>query len=113
MNKVSTAVQLRFDAEHAAGLSPEIRARLRQLAGKRMTSSGILILEARRFRTQERNRQDAMERLAALLRRAAEKPKFRRRTRPPHGAKKQRLEAKRQRSTVKKLRRPISPGEER
>ncbi len=104
VNKVATAVQLRFDAVNSPALSDEIRERLRRLAGGRMTEDGVLVITARRFRTQERNRQDARERLAALLRRAAEPPRPRRPTRPTRASQQRRVEAKRRRSGIKRLR---------
>ena len=82
VNKVSTAVQLRFDIRNTASIPVEIRERLIRLAGKRVTAEGVLIIHASRYRTQERNRQDAVERLVQLVRRAAEKPKRRVKTRP-------------------------------
>lgn len=110
VNKVSTAVQLRFNVKNAS-LPEDVQKRLKRLAGKRMTDDGILIIDARRFRTQERNRQDALERLIALIRKAAEKPKPRRKTKPSQTAKQRRLEAKRQRSKLKQQRR-FDPGSE-
>ena len=105
VNKVSTAVQLRFNVKTSATLSEEVRNRLINLAGKRITADGVLIIEARRFRTQEQNRQDALDRLVALIRRAASRPKVRRPTRPSLAAKQRRLEGKRRRAEIKKLRR--------
>ncbi|HUU81671.1 MAG TPA: alternative ribosome rescue aminoacyl-tRNA hydrolase ArfB [Acidobacteriota bacterium] len=107
VNKVATAVQLRFDVSNSASLPPDVRERLTRLAGSRVTQDGILIINARRFRTQERNRQDAMDRLVELIRMAAEKPKFRRRTRPPLQSNRRRLDAKRHRSEAKRMRRPV------
>lgn len=103
VNKVATAVQLRFDAAQAA-LPPDILERLRSLAGNRMTDEGVIIIEARKFRTQERNRQEALERLIALLRNAAEPPPPRFKTRVPRRVKEHRLETKRQRSRLKQQR---------
>ncbi len=103
VNKVATAVQLRFDASQSS-LPADIRERLKRLAGKRMTDGGILIIDARRFRTQERNRQDALDRLIALIRKAAERPKPRRGTRPGFASKQRRLESKRRRAKLKKQR---------
>lgn len=82
VNKVATAVQLRFDVGNSPSLPGDVRVRLIRMAGRRVTRDGILIIEAQRFRTQERNREDAVERLVALIRRAAEKPKPRKKTRP-------------------------------
>lgn len=104
VNKVATAVQLRFDVGQSRSLPEEVRARLLQLAGKRITGDGILLIEARRFRTQERNRRDARERLAALIVRAAVPPKARRRTRPTAESKQKRLETKRRRGEQKRHR---------
>lgn len=104
VNKVSTAVQLRFDAAHCATLPEDVRLRLNKLAGRRMTDEGILIIEARRFRTQGRNREDALARLVELIKSATEKPKPRIETRPTLASKKRRLEGKQQRGEVKRLR---------
>ncbi|MFN8456812.1 MAG: alternative ribosome rescue aminoacyl-tRNA hydrolase ArfB [Anaerolineae bacterium] len=105
VNKVATAAQLRFDVAASPSLPEEVRARLRRLAGKRLTSEGVLIIESQRFRTQERNREDALERLIALIQRAAEKPKLRRPTRPTAAARQERLDSKRRHSQLKRLRR--------
>lgn len=104
VNKVATTVQLRFDVRRSPSLPEEVRARLERLAGRRLTADGVLIIEAGRFRTQERNRRDALERLAALIREAAQIPKERRPTRPSHAAVQKRLEAKRRRAALKRLR---------
>lgn len=104
VNKVATAVQLRFDAAHSPSLPEDVRARLLRLAGRRLSAAGELIIDARRFRTQERNREDAMARLLDLLRRAAEAPKPRRPTRPTAASRRRRLEAKRRRGEIKRLR---------
>lgn len=106
VNKVATAVQLRFDVARAS-LPEDVRARLTSLAGKRLTAGGILVLEAHRFRTQERNRQDALERLAALLREASEAPRRRLPTRPTRASRERRLQAKRRRADTKRLRGPV------
>ncbi|MEO3429191.1 alternative ribosome rescue aminoacyl-tRNA hydrolase ArfB [Pelagibius sp. CAU 1746] len=105
VNKVATAVQLRFDLRHSPSLPPALRARAERLAGKRLTKEGALVITANRFRSQERNREDALERLVELLREAAIPPTPRRPTRPSKAAKKKRLEAKTQRGQIKKLRR--------
>jgi ribosome-associated protein len=102
VNKVATAVQLRFDVERSPSLPEDVRRRLKALSGRRLTQDGVLVIDARRFRTQERNRADARERLAALIRDAATPPKPRRATRPTLASKKKRLESKAQRSQVKK-----------
>jgi ribosome-associated protein len=113
VNKVSSAVQLRFDAAKSSALSDDIRQRLKQISGRRMTAEGILIIEARRYRTQDRNREDAINRLIALIRQAAEKPRPRRRTRPSSAAKQKRLNAKRQRGEIKRRRRTVrTPAED-
>jgi ribosome-associated protein len=103
VNKVATAVQLRFDVR-ASSLPEEVKARLIKLGGSRVTEGGILVIEAKRHRTQDANRTDARTRLAELIRRAAAKPKTRRKTKPSRAAKEKRLEAKKQRSVIKKLR---------
>jgi ribosome-associated protein len=87
VNKVATAVQLRFDARNSPSLPDDVRERLARIAGKRMTEDGVIVIEARRFRTQERNRQDAIDRLVALIQKATQKPKTRRSTRPPTASK--------------------------
>ncbi len=107
VNKVATAVQLRFDAGGSPSLPEDVRARVAKLAGNRISYDGIVTIEANRFRSQKRNREDAVERLLDLLRRAAEKPKERRPTKPTAGATRRRLEDKRHRSTVKEKRRPV------
>lgn len=104
INKVATAVQLRFNVANSS-LPAEIRKRLKKLAGKRLTDEGILILEAQGQRTQERNRQDALDRLIALLRRAAVKPKLRRQTKPTLASQQERLVTKRRHSAIKRARR--------
>ncbi len=108
VNKVSTAVQLRFDVEHSPSLSPEVRERLRKLAGRRLTKDGILIIKAQSHRTQERNRHEALQRLIELLQRAAEKPKIRLATKPTRASKQRRLTAKRQHSEKKMRRKSVS-----
>ena len=112
VNKVATAVQLRFDVAHSPSLPDDVRQRLARLAGRRMTEEGVLIIEARRFRTQARNRQDAVDRLVALIRKAAQKPLPRRKTRPTPASKRQRLEAKRHRGEIKRSRRSIQSYED-
>jgi ribosome-associated protein len=107
VNKVATAVQLRFDAAGSPSLDDHMRARLRQVAGRRMTAEGELVITARRFRTQERNRQDAYERLIELLRRAAQPGKRRVPTRPTAASRERRREAKLARGRTKRLRQPI------
>ncbi len=112
VNKVATAVQLRFDAASSEALPDEVRARLLKLAGRRATADGVLILLARRFRTQERNRSDAIARLVALIQQAAEKPKPRLRTKPSRAAKRQRVDEKRRQSKKKQSRKPPSPSDD-
>lgn len=107
VNKVATAVQLRFDVANSPSLPDEVHERLTRLAGRRMTEEGVLIIDARRFRTQERNRQDALERLVELIRQAATRPKPRRQTKPTLAAKQQRLATKRRQSEIKRLRHSI------
>jgi len=109
VNKVETAVQLRFDAGHSPSLPEDVRARLVKLAGRRMTEDGMLIIEAKRFRTQGRNREDALERLVELIRSATEAPKPRKKTRPTLASQKRRLESKQKRGDAKRLRRTV-PG---
>ena len=104
VNKVASAVQLRFDVARSPSLPEDIRERLAKLAGKRMTAEGVLIIAARRYRTQSRNRDDAMERLVALIKRAAESPKPRIKTKPTRVSWERRLAVKRRRSEIKRLR---------
>jgi ribosome-associated protein len=104
VNKVESAVQLRFDAARSPSLGDDVKARLRTLAGRRMTDDGMLVITAQRFRTQERNRADALERLVELIRQASVRPKIRRPTRPTLASKQRRLSSKKARSTVKALR---------
>jgi ribosome-associated protein len=105
VNKVATAVQLRFNAAGAAGLSERVRARALKLAGQRATKDGVIVIEASRFRTQEQNRADARARLVALVAKAAEPPPPpRKKTRPTKGSVERRLKTKAGRSTVKRLR---------
>jgi ribosome-associated protein len=104
VNKVETAVQLRFDAANSPNLPPEVLARLRGIAGRRMTRDGVVVIAANRYRRQERNRQDARDRLVELLRDAARPPKQRRPTRTPPASKRRRLETKKKRGAVKKTR---------
>ena len=111
VNKVSTAVQLRFDVRQSPSLPAAVRARAERLAGRRLTKDGVLVITAARFRSQERNREDALARLVALLRAASRSPTLRRPTRPGLGAKKRRLDDKTRRGAVKKLRR-TKPGED-
>ncbi len=105
VNKVATAVELRFDVRRSPSLPAGVRARLERLAGRRLTNDGVLIIRAERFRTQERNRTDARERLTELVRRAAVAPKKRVKTKPSRAAKTRRLDAKTRRGRLKQTRR--------
>ena len=107
VNKVSSAVQLRFDTAGCAALSDSIRQRLKKIAGKRMTADGTLIIKAQRYRSQDQNRQDAIERLVAMITKAIEVPKYRRPTKPTSASKKRRLTTKRRRSELKRHRRAV------
>ena len=107
VNKVASAVQLRFDAGRSSALSDAMRQRLKKIAGRRMTADGILIIKARRHRSQEQNRQDAIHRLVAIIQQAIQVPKPRRRTRPTKAAKQRRLAAKRRRGELKQRRRVV------
>jgi len=104
VNKVATAVQLRFNVRDTQSVSPEIRDRLIRMAGKRVNAAGEIVIEARRFRTQQRNREDAMERLIRMIEDASVRPKIRRKSRPTTASKVRRLEEKKRRSGIKKLR---------
>jgi ribosome-associated protein len=104
VNKVSSAVQLRFDARHSPSLPERVRARLETIAGQRTTKDGEIVITANRFRTQEANRRDAVNRLVELIKEAAFEPKFRVPTRPSLGAKNRRLDAKTRRAYVKRMR---------
>ena len=111
VNKVATAAQLRFDARHSPSLPEEVRVRLLRLAGRRVNADGVLLIEAKRFRTQEQNRADARARLIALIRQAAVEPKARRKTQPTRAAKQRRLESKQHRSKIKAMRRNVTGAE--
>ena len=104
VNKVASAVQLRFDVAGSPSLPEPVKARLRTLAGKRLTQDGVIVITAQRFRSQEQNRQDALDRLVELIRRAAVRPTPRRKTKPTLASKQRRLESKIRRSRVKSLR---------
>ncbi len=112
VNKVSTAVQLRFDVANSPSLPDDVRERLIRLAGKRMTDGGEIVLDARQFRTQLKNRQDARQRLVELIRRAAVRPKPRKRTKPTRASKERRLDGKRQRGQTKKRRGRVRSSDE-
>jgi ribosome-associated protein len=111
VNKVSTAVQLRFDVRASPSLPEDVRARLERLAGRRLTAGGVIVVTAARFRTQARNREDARERLLALIRQAAAPPAPRRPTKPTRASKLRRQEAKRRRSALK-AQRQAKPSDE-
>ena len=104
VNKLSTAVQLRFDARGSPNLPNDVRARLERLAGRRLTREGVIVIIAQRHRTQERNRQDALDRLVELIQAAAVAPIPRRKTKPTRGSRERRLETKKHRSSIKGLR---------
>ena len=108
VNKVASAVELRFDAARSPALTEEIRERLKALAGSRMTADGVVVIDARRFRTQAENREDARERLAALVRQASIRPRRRRKTRPTSAAVERRIVTKRQRAETKARRGRVS-----
>jgi ribosome-associated protein len=111
VNKLSTAVQLRFDVRRSPSLPDGVRARLERLAGRRLTRDGVLVITAQTHRTQERNRQDALDRLIELVERAAVAPIPRRKTKPTRGSRERRLESKKRRSNIKGLRQD-KPGVE-
>ena len=104
VNKVSTAVELRFDVAGSPSLPPDVKARLTRIAGSRMTNEGVLVIDAQQYRSQERNRADARDRLIDMIRAATHVPKPRRATRPTKASKERRHEGKQRRSNVKKLR---------
>ena len=109
VNKVSSAVQLRFDARHSPTFPNDVAVRLMRIAGKRLTKEGVIVIVAQQHRTQERNREDARNRLFEMIRQAAVRPTPRRPTKVPKAERRQRLEAKKHRSTIKNLRRS-KPG---
>ncbi|PLX36809.1 MAG: aminoacyl-tRNA hydrolase [Hyphomicrobiales bacterium] len=104
VNKVSSAVQLRFDARHSPSLTDRVRWRLEKIAGSRLTKDGVIVLTADRFRTQEQNREDAIARLVSMIEKASIEKKYRVPTKPTLGSKKRRLEAKNRRGGIKKMR---------
>ncbi|HDR16181.1 MAG TPA: aminoacyl-tRNA hydrolase [Desulfobacteraceae bacterium] len=104
VNKVATAVQLKFDVANSPSLPESVRKRLKVMAGSRLTSEGVLVIDARRHRTQARNRKDAVERLIELIHKAAQTPRARRHTKPTAASRRRRLENKRSRGMLKKLR---------
>ncbi|RJR46855.1 MAG: aminoacyl-tRNA hydrolase [Desulfobacteraceae bacterium] len=107
VNKVSTAVQLRFDVLGSPSLPEEVKQRVLSVGGKRVTDEGVLVIDARRFRTQDRNRQDARERLIEIVRTAARRPKPRRATRPTAASRQRRIDQKKQRAKVKQMRKSV------
>jgi ribosome-associated protein len=111
VNKAATAVQLRFDASRSEALTPEIKERLRRLAGRKMSEEGVVTIEAGRFRSQKQNREDALTRLLTLIRQAAVEPKERRATKPSAASRKRRLEDKRRRSETKRQRGAVKDSE--
>ena len=112
VNKVATAVQLRFDVANSRSLPEEVKMRLISLAGNQITEDGMLIIDARRFRTQGRNREYAADRLVEIIRNAAQRPKIRRRTRPTKASKIRRLESKRRVAESKRLRGTVHTGDD-
>ena len=107
VNKVSTAVQLRFNVVNSPNLPEEVKIKLIKLAGSKMTDDGVLIIDSRRYRMQNRNREEALKRLVTLIKKALEKPKRRIRTKPSRAAKEKRLQSKKFRSTTKTMRKSV------
>ena len=112
VNKVATAVQLRFDVTQSPNLPEPVRERLKRLAGRRLTGDGVLVINARRYRTRERNRRDALDRLIALVRKAAIAPTPRKATRPTAASRRRRLEGKQRRGDLKRRRRSVRDVDE-
>ena len=112
VNKVATAVQLRFDVARSPNLPDPVRERLKRLAGRRLTGDGVLIIDARRYRTREQNRRDALDRLVALVRKAAIAPRPRKATRPTAASRRRRLEGKQRRGVLKRGRRRVRDVDE-
>ncbi len=110
VNKVSTAVELRFEAERSPNLSPYVKARLKRLAGRKWTKDGAVIITAEKHRSQAMNRELAEEKLADLIRTATERPKFRVKTKPTRASQRRRMDSKTKRGQVKALRKPPEPG---
>ncbi len=104
VNKVATAVQLRFDVARSPSLREEVKARLMKLAGRRVNADGVLVIEAKKYRTQEQNRFDALERFHELLKKAKERPKIRWKTKPTRASKEERLKEKKKRGEIKRTR---------
>ena len=111
VNTSSTGVQLRFDAAGSPSLSNDVRARLLQLAGTKVTEDGVIVISASRFRSQKSNREDALQRLVALIREAEKEPKRRTKTKPTQASKQRRVSSKKRRGEIKESRRPIRPPE--
>src|SRR5262249_26900043 len=109
VNKLSTAVQLRFDVRHSPSLPNDVANRLKRIAGRRMTKDGVLVIIAQNHRTQEQNRADARERLIAMIQEAAVRPVPRRATKPPASSRRERFDTKKRRSAIKQMRR-VRPG---
>ncbi len=107
VNKASTAAQVRLDVANSPSLPPHVKRRLAEIAGSRLTDEGVLVIDAREHRSQKRNRDKALDRLVDLLRRATVRPKRRKKTRPTAAARRRRLEAKKHRGQIKKLRGPV------
>ncbi len=105
VNKVATAVQLRFDITNSPSLASDVKGRLIRFSGSRVTADGVLIIEAKKYRTQEQNREDAIQRFYELVTKASEKPKVRHKTKPTKASKEERLKEKKSRGTIKKIRR--------
>lgn len=112
VNKVATAVQLRFDIANSSSLSDDIKIRLTKIAGKRVTSAGVLVIDARRQRSQSQNREDALDRLKNLILKALEKPKPRKKTKPTYSSVEKRLKSKKVRSDKKQKRRSINEDDD-
>ena len=112
VNKVSSAVQLRFNLAETTAFNQAVRERLKRIAGKRLTADGILIIKAQRYRSQEQNRQDAIDRLVAMIRKAIQAPRHRRPTRPTPASKIRRLSTKRRRGDLKRRRRKVRQTED-
>jgi len=112
VNRVATAVQLRFDASRSPSLPEDVRRRLLRMAGRRLTRDGVIVIDARTHRTQERNRREALDRLTALIRKAAERPRQRKPTRPTAASRRRRLEAKHRRSRIKGARARVHSGDD-
>jgi len=111
VNKVSTAVELRFNVARTRSINSDAKLRLRKLAGNRMTADGVLVIQAQRFRSQLRNRDDALLRLVELVRRAARPPRVRRPTAPSIAARRRRVDDKKKRATIKSRRAPVREDE--